>query len=608
MGCMRLSTERDRDERSALAVVHAALDAGVRLLDTADAYCWDDSETGHNERLLRRALSTWPGPREEVTVATKGGLRRPGGRWLNDARGKQLAEACAESRRSLGMDRLELYLLHTPDPRVPLATSVRALLALQQQGQVARIGLSNVSLRQLEEARTIAPISAVQIELSPFREDGFRSGVPEYCVANGIQLIAHRPLGGADQRDRLERDPLLRELAQAHGATPQQLVLAWLLDLSDLLVPIPGPTRLESAQALARAGGIRLRDEDRDRLDARFPAGRLLRSPRSSRRPPADEGGDVVLVMGLPGAGKSTLARGLVEQGYERLNRDEAGGRLADLLPALGRALASGRRRVVLDNTYTTRHSRNAVIEKAWEHGAPVRCVWLKTSLEDAQVNATRRMLDRYGRLLGPEEIKAASKKDPGVFGPGAQFRHQRELDPPGADEGFSRVDEAPFERRADEDRSGRALLLWYDGVLRASRSGARTPASPDDVAVLPGRAEELRRWSRDGYLLLGVSWHPEIAMETADEEQVRACLARTHELLGVEMEALFCPHGDGPPVCWCRKPLPGLGVAFIERHRLDPARCFYVGEGSQDRSFAQRLGFQYRHPRDFFAAAPALA
>lgn len=605
MGCMRLSTEPDRDEARAIAVVQAGLDAGVRLLDTADVYCWDDSEIGHNERLLRRALESWPGPRAEVKVATKGGLRRPGGRWASDARARQLAQACGQSGRALGVERIELYLLHAPDPRVPLLTSVRALLALQRDGKVAGIGLSNVSLRQLEEARRVAEIAAVQIELSPFREDGFRSGVPEYCAANGIPLLAHRPLGGADNRARLERDVVLQELAAAHAATPQQIVLAWLLDLSDRIVPIPGPTRVEDARALRRAAELRLGEQDRRKLDERFPAGRLLRSPRASRRPRAGAEGEVVLVMGLPGAGKSTLARELVEQGYQRLNRDLAGGRLADLLPMLERWLASGRRRVVLDNTYTTRHSRNAVIEKAWEQGVAARCVWLKTGIEDAQVNAVRRMLERYGRLLGPEEMAQAGKADPGVFAPTAQFRHRRELEPPDVAEGFCRVDELSFERRPNPAYEKRALLLWYDGVLRVSRSGARTPTSPDDVQLLPGRADVLRRYASDGFLLLGISWHPEIAMGTASEQQVQACFARTHELLGVPMEVLLCPHRDGPPVCWCRKPLPGLGVTFVERHRLDAKRCLSVGDDGQDEALARRLGFTYRDQRDFFAAPP---
>ena len=153
LGCMRLSTDRDRDEERAIAVLHAAFDAGITFLDTADAYCWDASETGHNERLIARALATWAGDRARVRVATKGGLTRPDGRWVPNGRARHLAAACEASRRALGVERIHLYQLHAPDPRTPLATSVRALAALQRDGLVESIGLCNVTVGQIEEAR-----------------------------------------------------------------------------------------------------------------------------------------------------------------------------------------------------------------------------------------------------------------------------------------------------------------------------------------------------------------------------------------------------------------------------------------------------------------------
>src|SRR6185369_3203288 len=138
---MRLSTQPDRDETAAIAVLHAALDAGVTLLDTADAYCWNDGERGHNERLIARALSAWQGERASITVATKGGMTRPEGRWVANGRAKHLNTAAEESCRALGVTRIDLYQLHAPDPRVPLATSVRALAELKRQGVVASVGL-----------------------------------------------------------------------------------------------------------------------------------------------------------------------------------------------------------------------------------------------------------------------------------------------------------------------------------------------------------------------------------------------------------------------------------------------------------------------------------
>jgi len=182
LGCMRLSTERDRDEARGIAVLHAALDAGITFFDTADAYCWDDSETGHNERLIARALTSWPGDRSRIIVATKGGLTRPDGRWAADGRGKHLRAACEASLRALDVSRIALYQLHAIDPRTPLATSVRALAALQRDGLVDQIGLCNVTVSQIEEARRIADIASIQVELSFWNDANVLSGVADYCA------------------------------------------------------------------------------------------------------------------------------------------------------------------------------------------------------------------------------------------------------------------------------------------------------------------------------------------------------------------------------------------------------------------------------------------
>lgn len=605
LGCMRLSTSPDRDDEASVALLHAALDAGVDFLDTADAYCLDASEVGHNERLIARALSSWRGDRERVRVATKGGLTRPGGRWLPDGRARQLAAACAASRAALGLERIFLYQLHAPDPRVPLATSVRALDRLRRDGRVERIGLSNVNLRQLEEALRIARVDAVQVELSVLKHESLWNGVAARCLTEGILLVAQRPLGGPEGRRRVERDPVLLELATRHAATPAEIALAWLRDLDPLLLPIPGATRLETLLSCVRAATVALDDEDRERLDARWPAGRSPRGgpahgPVVSARADA---GEVVLVMGLPAAGKSRLAEGLVNDGYERLNRDERGGRLSGLLPALAELLASGCKRVVLDNTYVTRKSRAAVVARAAEHGVPVRCVWLQTPIEQAQVNAVERMLARHGRLLGPEEMSAAVDLDPGTFPPTVQFRYERDLEPPDASEGFSRIDLVPFTRQLPAGHEARAVVVWLDGVVWRSGSGARTPAAPDDVQLVPGCAEALREHARAGSRLFGLTWQPEIEAGERTRRSLESCLDELRPRLDLPLEVSFCPHGPGPPACWCRKPLPGLGVELVMRHRLDPARCLYVGSGGLDRTYAARLGFSYCDQAQFFRA-----
>src|SRR5262249_1402301 len=144
------------------------------FLDTADAYCLNDSETGHNERLIARALHAWRGDRSRIIVATKGGLTRPEGpstslgtgRWVPDGRAHRLRSACEASLKAVDVECIDLYQLHAPDPRVPFATSVRALAGLKDEGLIARIGLCNVNVSQIEEARRLAEIAAVQVELS----------------------------------------------------------------------------------------------------------------------------------------------------------------------------------------------------------------------------------------------------------------------------------------------------------------------------------------------------------------------------------------------------------------------------------------------------------
>ena len=247
--------------------------------------------------------------------------------------------------------------------------------------------------------------------------------------------------------------------------------------------------------------------------------------------------------MGLPAAGKSTVAKTLVARGYARLNRDEAGGSLRALVPKIESLIAAGSSRIVLDNTYISRKARAPVIQAAWQTGLAVRGLWLSTGIEDAQVNAVTRMVLEYGRLLSPEEMQEAAKTDVSAFGPGVQFRYQRELEMPDTSEGLARVDVLPFARRHNPSATNRAVIVWCDGVLTRSRSGRRTPESPDDLDVIEGRADVLKRFEDDGWYILGLSWQPEIDAKTLTHEQVFDTFARMREVLGVEMDVEYCPH-----------------------------------------------------------------
>src|SRR4029453_2628363 len=174
---------------------------------------------GHNERLIARALATWPGDRSRVRVGTKGGLTRPDGRWVPDGRAKHLQEACERSLAALGVERLDLYQLHAVDPRTPFATSVRALQQLKGDGLISAIGLCNVTVGQIEDARRIAEIDSIQVELSGWHDNHFLRGGGDFSLANRLPLLAYRPLGGPSRRRKTAAEPALTAIASRHDPT-----------------------------------------------------------------------------------------------------------------------------------------------------------------------------------------------------------------------------------------------------------------------------------------------------------------------------------------------------------------------------------------------------
>ena len=274
--------------------------------------------------------------------------------------------------------------------------------------------------------------------------------------------------------------------------------------------------------------------------------------------------------MGIPGAGKSRVAQGYVARGYHRLNRDERGGSLRGIAEALDDRLSSGARRVVLDNTYLTRAARSHVLETAARHGVPTRCVWLDTPLAQAQVNLVERLLERLGSLPSPDELKGLSRREPGVMAPTSQMRALRELEPPGDDEGFASVNRIPFER--------------------APRStGARASSSPPPCSTRPGG----RRWWSARTLPRRTS-----SSTGVPRDRRRTSLAEAHapvdRLVSGPVEAALCPHGAGPPTCWCRPPLPGLLLAFARSNGVDPSLSTLIGTSAAHRTLATTLGARH--------------
>ena len=192
-GGMHLSLAGRPPENVALRVIHAGLDAGMTLIDTADVYCLDQNDIGHNERLVAQALKTWSGPRDQVIVATKGGMIRPDGRWERDARPERLRRACERSLQALQVDRIDLYQLHAPDHQVPFEESVGALAELQREGKIRWIGLSNVSVAEIKAAEAITEVATVQNRLNPFFREAIETGVVRYCGERGHRVPGLQP-------------------------------------------------------------------------------------------------------------------------------------------------------------------------------------------------------------------------------------------------------------------------------------------------------------------------------------------------------------------------------------------------------------------------------
>ncbi len=271
LGGMPMSIEGRPDEDRSIRTIHAALDAGVTLIDTADAYHLIPGETGHNERLIAKALASYNGDTSNVLVATKGGHIRPGdGSWTVDGSPAHLREAAEASLKALGVEAIGLYQFHRPDPKVPYEESIGVLKELLDAGKIRLAGISNATVEQIDIARRVlgeGNLASVQNQFSP----AFRSSEPElrYTAEHGIAFLPWSPLGGIGRAGELgSRHRAFSEVAEAHGVSPQRVTLAWLLALAPTVIPIPGASRPESITDSAQAADLALSPDEVTRLSS----------------------------------------------------------------------------------------------------------------------------------------------------------------------------------------------------------------------------------------------------------------------------------------------------------------------------------------------------
>ncbi|WP_330630390.1 aldo/keto reductase [Halocatena halophila] len=255
-GAMRLTGERiigrPTDEATACTVLQRAVELGVTFIDTADSY-----GPGVSERLIRKALTPYP---DELIVATKGGLlRNRSGEWLPCGDPDYLRDAVLSSLDRLGVEKIDLYQLHRPDPEVPYADSITALAELQDDGVIGQLGVSNVTVEQLEEARSIADIATVQNRYNVASRDDER--VLKACEDADIGFIPWAPIDAGTLED-----PTVEQIAANHDATPYQIGLAWLLHHSPVILPIPGTSSVDHLEENVAAREIKLSDAEYDEL------------------------------------------------------------------------------------------------------------------------------------------------------------------------------------------------------------------------------------------------------------------------------------------------------------------------------------------------------
>jgi aryl-alcohol dehydrogenase-like predicted oxidoreductase len=266
-GGMPLSLADRPAESDGIRVILAALEHGVTLLDTADVYCLDHTEIGHNERLFAKALASFGGSRDGVIVATKAGMIRPDGRWERNGRPEHIRKACERSLAALAVEVIDLYQFHAPDPDVPFAESVGAFRRLKDEGKIRLFGLSNVSVAQIEQAARILPVATVQNRLNPFFREATATGMVAHCAAHGIGFIAYSPVGGGRLNQKLPMHATVAALAERHGATAHQIVLAWVRAQGATVIPIPSARTVEHVLSSIRAAAIRLSEDEVAAID-----------------------------------------------------------------------------------------------------------------------------------------------------------------------------------------------------------------------------------------------------------------------------------------------------------------------------------------------------
>lgn len=281
LGAMSMSLSGRPPEPQAIETIHRALALGITLIDTADAYCIDESDKHHNERLINKALQQYNGDTSQVFTVTKGGFMRTNGDWLANGNPDYLRQTIQASFDALGGDKpIDLWLYHTPDPKYSIKESLTPAKEAIEKGLVRFVGVSNFSVSQIKQAREVVDIAAVENQYNLWHRNPEFNGVLEYCEQEKLTFLAWSPLGGVGGKRRtsnLDELTILNELAAAKGVSLYCILLAWLRAKSPVVVPIVGARKASSIEDSARSVAIQLSEEEIRRIDNSVPAPSIAR-------------------------------------------------------------------------------------------------------------------------------------------------------------------------------------------------------------------------------------------------------------------------------------------------------------------------------------------
>jgi aryl-alcohol dehydrogenase-like predicted oxidoreductase len=281
LGTSLLGMRGKPSEEQAIATIHRALDCGITLMNTSDAYCLDEGDKHATEKLVRRALLQYPGDTQNVIVATKGGYTRPNEEWIAHGNPDHLRQTIAESFTALGGEQpIDLWLLHCVDPNYSLRQSLAPVKEAIENGLVRSAGVSNCSLEQIKRARDIVDIVVVENQLSLWHRKNEVNGVLKYCEQENITLFAWGALGGGGGKRRtkpLGQLPTLAEIAQKKNASVYCILLAWLQSKSSIVIPLVGAVHPLEIEDAAKCTDIKLSQEEIKKIDQSMPPSLLDR-------------------------------------------------------------------------------------------------------------------------------------------------------------------------------------------------------------------------------------------------------------------------------------------------------------------------------------------